>query len=263
MNEILTAALAAAERGWPVFMLGRSKRPVANCDDCRDRHRPRPGDLRAPDLPRLLRRHHRPGPRRRDRRRRPARTARRPDRRRVRPPGGRRRPAHGGNASLADLDRAHSWCRARCGSSPALVGCTCTTATPASRCRRGRCPDRPGIDIKADGGYVVLPPSIHHRTGRPYRWGDGRGRRGGDAPRPRRRLPAAYAGRIVHPADQPNHDTTGRGHLPPGQAPRRPPGRRTPRPRRQAPHHPLRRRERRRADGRGRSHRPAPPPSPH
>jgi hypothetical protein len=34
-------------------------------------------------------------------------------------------------------------------------------------------PGRAGIDVKADGGYVVLPPSIHHRTGEPYRWSDG------------------------------------------------------------------------------------------
>jgi hypothetical protein len=31
-------------------------------------------------------------------------------------------------------------------------------------------PDRDGIDIKADGGYVVLPPSIHPDTGQAYRW---------------------------------------------------------------------------------------------
>jgi len=39
----------------------------------------------------------------------------------------------------------------------------------------GTVPSRPlpgyiGIDIKADGGYVVAPPSIHPSTGRPYRW---------------------------------------------------------------------------------------------
>jgi hypothetical protein len=27
-----------------------------------------------------------------------------------------------------------------------------------------------GIDFKADGGYVVAPPSIHPETGRPYQW---------------------------------------------------------------------------------------------
>jgi hypothetical protein len=28
----------------------------------------------------------------------------------------------------------------------------------------------PGVDLKADGGYVVAPPSVHPDTGRPYRW---------------------------------------------------------------------------------------------
>lgn len=28
----------------------------------------------------------------------------------------------------------------------------------------------PKVDVKADGGYVVAPPSIHPRTGQPYRW---------------------------------------------------------------------------------------------
>ena len=28
----------------------------------------------------------------------------------------------------------------------------------------------PGIDLKKQGGYVLLPPSVHPDTGRPYRW---------------------------------------------------------------------------------------------
>ena len=35
-------------------------------------------------------------------------------------------------------------------------------------------PDRPGVDVKADGGYVVAPPSVHPGTGQPYRWAGGR-----------------------------------------------------------------------------------------
>ena len=31
-------------------------------------------------------------------------------------------------------------------------------------------PGHPGVDVKADGGYVVAPPSVHPGTGRRYRW---------------------------------------------------------------------------------------------
>ena len=61
-------------------------------------------------------------------------------------------------------------------------------------------PNRAGIDIKADGGYVVLPPSIHHRTHRPYQWGTTAHRPGGDAPA---RLVAACQPRTAPPAPRP------------------------------------------------------------
>jgi putative DNA primase/helicase len=32
---------------------------------------------------------------------------------------------------------------------------------------------KPGIDVLGDGGYVVAPPSIHPKTGRPYTWLNG------------------------------------------------------------------------------------------
>src|SRR5262249_25763054 len=38
--------------------------------------------------------------------------------------------------------------------------------TPVS----AKLPDRPGRDIKAGGGYVVAPPSIHPAPRQPYRW---------------------------------------------------------------------------------------------
>jgi hypothetical protein len=35
-------------------------------------------------------------------------------------------------------------------------------------------PDRPGVDVKAEGGYVVAPPSARPGTGRRYQWVSGR-----------------------------------------------------------------------------------------
>ena len=210
MNDLLTAALDAAERGWPVFMLGRSKRPVANCDDCPPR-RARPGDLRAPDLPRVLRRHHRPRPRRRDRGRRPGRAARRPDRCRVRAGGGRRGPRARRNASLAELV-AHElvprtlWVRTGSG------GVHLYYRHPGREIGSRPMPNRAGIDVKADGGYVVLPPSIHHRTHQPYRWGDGTARTDARCP-PRSSTPAcppAPADSATRPAGaDPDHPSAG------------------------------------------------------
>lgn len=40
----------------------------------------------------------------------------------------------------------------------------------------------PGVDIKGDGGYVVLPPSIHPVTKEPYMWPEGASWRDHDCP---------------------------------------------------------------------------------
>jgi hypothetical protein len=34
LDLLLDAVVTAAARGWPVFVLGRSKRPLANCPEC-------------------------------------------------------------------------------------------------------------------------------------------------------------------------------------------------------------------------------------
>ena len=185
------------------------------------RDAPRPGDLRSPDLPRLLRRHHRPRPL-------AAIVAA--------VPGGQLAvrtgavsgllvvdvdPAHGGDDSLSDLMARQLVPRTlhvRTGSGGLHLYYRHPGRTSPSR----PMPNRAGIDIKADGGYVVLPPSIHHRTHRPYRWGDGRRPRG-DAPRPGRRVPAQPRRPIrPAPANRPSHDHPGGGHLPPRQAPQTP-----------------------------------------
>jgi hypothetical protein len=168
MNEILTAALAAAEQGWPVFMLGRSKRPVANCHDCRNSdHNPETcghhtchGFYAASTDPHRI-------------------TAM------VRAvPCGQLAvrtgavsgllvvdidPDHGGNASFANLI-ARSLVPRTLSVQTGSWGTHLYYRHPGQHMPSRPMPRRKGIDIKADGGYVVLPPSIHHRTGRPYQW---------------------------------------------------------------------------------------------
>lgn len=164
------AALEAANRGWPVFMLGRSKRPVANCDDCHENpHNPATcGHLTChgfyaattdPDrLAAII----------------------------AAVPGGQLAVRTGAVSGLVgvDVDPAHGGV----GSLHALMADQLVPRTmhvvtgsgglhlyyrhPCQHIASRPMPNRPGIDIKADGGYLVLPPSIHHRTHRPYTWGE-------------------------------------------------------------------------------------------
>ncbi|MEU4390594.1 bifunctional DNA primase/polymerase [Kribbella sp. NPDC023855] len=183
MNEILTPALAAAGRGWPVFMLGRSKRPVANCHDCRTATDHDPaicGHLTCHGFYAATTD--------------PARVAAMV----AAVPRGQLAvrtgavsgllvvdvdPAHGGRTSLLDLQfrrlvprtlwvRTGSW------------GLHLYYRHPGQHMPSRPMPGLAGIDIKADGGYVVLPPSVHHRTGRPYAWGDGAATAVEEMPRP-------------------------------------------------------------------------------
>lgn len=174
MTDLLTAALQAAGRGWPVFVLGRSKRPVANCEPCRQAaetgsdHDPAScGHLTCHGF-----------------------YAATTDPDRVAAivaavPRGQLAvrsgavsglvvvdvdPAHGGDSSLSDLMTARLVPRTlhvHTGSG----GLHLYYRHPGQHLPSRPMPHRAGIDIKADGGYVVLPPSIHHRTHRPYQWG--------------------------------------------------------------------------------------------
>jgi hypothetical protein len=166
----LDAALSAARRGWPVFVLGRTKRPVANCPDCPTAEQDPGHDREA--CPCLT--------------------------------------CHGFYAASSDPDRIaamlaavpHGLLAIRTGAPAGLVvvdidpdhggtidrdlmGPTYTVATgsggwhlyythPGGTVLSRRMPGRHGIDIKADGGYVVAPPSLHPRTRRPYRTVGGR-----------------------------------------------------------------------------------------
>ncbi len=173
-SDLLSAALAATERDWPVFVLGRTKRPVANCPACRPgAHDPAActcltchGFYAATTDPERIASM-------------------------ITTVGSGQLAVRTGAASglvVVDVDPAHggseSLDRLMAGW---LVPPTTHVFTgsgglhlyyhhPGQRVPSRPLPGYPGIDVKADGGYVVLPPAVHPRTGQAYRWAEsGRG----------------------------------------------------------------------------------------
>ena len=164
-GPMLAAALALAAEGYPVFLLGRTKRPVANCPTCPKADADPSHDPQA--CPCLT--------------------------------------CHGFYAATRDPDRITAMHRAvpggmlavRTGTisdlavvdiDPRNGGAVLPELMPPTRCVRtgsggwhlyyrhpggtlaAKLHGHPGIDVKADGGYVVAPPSIHPCTRQPYRW---------------------------------------------------------------------------------------------
>jgi hypothetical protein len=165
VNAAYAAGCDYIARGWPVFVLGRSKRPVANCPSCRDGGHDRagcpcltchgfyaamldPGRLAAMlrAVPRGL------------------------------------LAIRTGTASgllVVDIDPRNGGQLDRDLMTPTAAVATGGGgwhlyyrhpggATPPAL------PGRDGVDLKGDGGYVTAPPSVHPDTGRPYRWAGGR-----------------------------------------------------------------------------------------
>jgi hypothetical protein len=161
------AALRYMRAGWPVFVLGRSKRPVANCSACKTAA---PGhDLAACACLTCHGFHAATTD--------PARLA--AMLRKV--PGGLLAIRTGTAAGLAvvDIDPRNGGTIDR-----ALMTPTATVATggggwhlyyrhPGGPLAAAR-PGHAGVDVKADGGYVVAPPSVHPGTRQRYRWTGGR-----------------------------------------------------------------------------------------
>lgn len=163
-TTVLRAARRYTERGWPVFLLGRAKRPVANCRACRAASDHDPAQCEC-------------------------------------------LTCHGFYAATTDPDRVTAMIdriprgllAIRTGTASGLfivdidprnggtldldlMTPTAIVATGGGGWHLYYALDqptksgklRPGIDIKADGGYVVAPPATHPGTGRPYRWASDR-----------------------------------------------------------------------------------------
>ena len=167
-DALMDAALKYAARGWPVLWLSRRKRPLANCDACQD---PGPGhDMEA--CPCLV--CHGPYAASTD----PERIAAM----RAVSPRGLLALRTGAACGLVvvDIDPAHGGRLL-----PDLMPPTAHVVTGSGGLHlyyrhpgvpipstQGRV--APGVDVRADPGYAVLPPCRHPITGVPYRWGAGR-----------------------------------------------------------------------------------------
>ncbi|MEV2236681.1 bifunctional DNA primase/polymerase [Micromonospora sp. NPDC049891] len=165
-SALLDEAYRLADEGRHVFWLGRSKRPVANCPDCKNSsHDPAAcACLTCHGFYRANRDH--------DRIRDMFRTV----------PNGTlaiRTGAPSGivvldvdlgnGGDVADLIRRWNipptaWVRTGSGGYHVHVAHP-GGYLPCSQSRIGQ-----GVDVRGDGGYAVAPPSVHPRTGRPYVW---------------------------------------------------------------------------------------------
>jgi hypothetical protein len=166
-DALLSIAHDYMHRGWPVFLLGRSKRPVANCNPCRtddaDHDPAACGCLTchgfyAATLD-------------------PTRLA---AMREAIPDGLLAiRTGRASGLLVVDIDPRNGGSIDR-----KLMSPTTTVATGGGGWHLyyqhpgtpsvTKLADRPGVDIKGDGGYVAAPPSIHPDTRRPYQWIGGR-----------------------------------------------------------------------------------------
>ncbi|WP_433513691.1 bifunctional DNA primase/polymerase [Nonomuraea sp. CA-143628] len=166
----LQAMLRYAAYGWPVFVLSGSKTPLRNCDRCRDEHIA-PEQMEAcrcltchgfyaattdPDRIRAM------------------------DRRVPRSLIAIRTGSASGTVVI-DVDVPHGLkTMAKLDEGGILPGTvTATTGSgglhlvyrhPGVRIPSGVGKAGQQIDVKADGGYIVVAPSLHPRTGQPYRW---------------------------------------------------------------------------------------------
>lgn len=168
-DAVLLAGLGYIAHGWPVFILSSSKAPVANCDQCKAEHvTPQQMEmcrcltchgfyaatLDPGRLAEMVRLH----------------------------PGGLLaiRTGAPSGTSVIDVDRNGIPAMHRM-VADGLLPRTVAAATggdgyhlfyahPGVKISSGAGKVAPGIDSKSDRAYVVVAPSVHPRTRRPYRW---------------------------------------------------------------------------------------------
>ncbi len=166
----LAAARAYIGRGWPVFVLSASKVPVALCDPCREQHTTAEqmeactclschalyaATLDADRAAEMIRRY----------------------------PRGLLavRTGAASGTVVIDVDAPHGLPTMRAAMEAGELPRTLAQRTggggyhliyshPGVRIPSGARKGGIGVDVKADGGYIVVAPSRHPRTGEPYEW---------------------------------------------------------------------------------------------
>lgn len=78
-------------------------------------------------------------------------------------------PRHGGNASLAKLEREYAVLPETVVAQTGGGGRHFLFAWPSDQALANRTGVRPGLDVRAEGGFIVAPPS-KHASGSVYRW---------------------------------------------------------------------------------------------
>lgn len=174
---LLLAALHYAERGWPVFALSASKKPLANCQPCKDSH-DAPSEMEAC----ICLSCHGFYAATRD-----------PDRIGAmfeRNPRGLLAIRTGSPSGLVVVDidvdvpddpTQPAWTTVAALEDLGVLPDTATVITgsggmhllyghPGCKITSGAQKLGIKVDIKADGAYIVAAPSVHPRTRRPYRW---------------------------------------------------------------------------------------------
>ncbi|MBS2534154.1 bifunctional DNA primase/polymerase [Catenulispora sp. NF23] len=166
-DALLTAALKYAGRGWPVLWLSRRKRPLPNCPECKG-----PGPEHDMEACGCLVCHG------------PYAASTDPNRiaaMRAASPRGLLALRTGAACGLVvvDIDPAHGGQLI-----PDLMPPTAHVITgsgglhlyyrhPGVRIPSTQGHIAPGVDVRGDPGYAVLPPCLHPRTRQPYRWAPG------------------------------------------------------------------------------------------